>query len=55
MMARRLFASQSLAGRLQYQVGVRCSMVTWLALSVIEGTIVTAVAPEPITTTRLPA
>ena len=30
-------------------------MVTWLALSAMAGTRVTAVAPLPITTTRLPA
>ena len=30
-------------------------MVTWEAVSAIAGTSVTAVAPEPITTTRLPA
>jgi hypothetical protein len=42
-------------GRIAYHVGVRCSMVTCAALCVIDGTIVTAVAPEPITTTRLPA
>jgi cation diffusion facilitator CzcD-associated flavoprotein CzcO len=35
--------------------GVRWSMVTCAALSAIAGTMVTAVAPEPITTTRLPA
>jgi hypothetical protein len=34
---------------------VRCSIVTCAAVSVIAGTIVTAVAPLPITTTRLPA
>ena len=44
----------SLAGRLNIQVGVRCSMVTLAALSLIDGTMVTAVAPEPITTTFLP-
>ena len=30
-------------------------MVTWLAVFAISGTSVTAVAPEPITTTRFPA
>ena len=36
-------------------VGERCNMVTCAALSAIDGTMVTAVAPDPITTTRLPA
>ena len=36
-------------------VGERCNMVTWAAVVAIAGTSVTAVAPLPITTTRLPA
>jgi hypothetical protein len=36
-------------------VGERCSIVTWAALAAIAGTRVTAVAPLPMTTTRLPA
>ena len=47
--------SSSRLGPAAIQVGVRWSMVTCAALSAIAGTIVTAVAPEPITTTRLPA
>jgi hypothetical protein len=30
-------------------------MVTWAAVPAIAGTIVAAVAPEPMTSTRLPA
>src|SRR3546814_7020200 len=52
---RRTLAKASLAGRMKYQVGVRWSIVTCAAplpspFSVIEGTMVTAVAPDPITT-----
>jgi hypothetical protein len=36
-------------------VGDRCSMTTCAAVFAISGTSVTAVAPLPITTTRLPA
>jgi hypothetical protein len=36
-------------------VGERCSIVTFPASPAIAGTSVTAVAPLPITTTRLPA
>ncbi|CAJ0692434.1 hypothetical protein LMG19089_01001 [Ralstonia edaphis] len=36
-------------------VGERCSIVTCCAVPAIAGTSVTAVAPLPITTTRLPA
>ena len=36
-------------------VGDRCSIVTWAAVRAIEGMSVMAVAPEPMTTTRLPA
>ena len=54
-----MFAKASFAGRMKYQVGVRWSIVTCAAplplpFSVIDGTIVTAVAPDPITTTFLP-
>ena len=49
---RRKLAKPSFAGRMKYQVGVRWSIVT-CAASCIDGTIVTAVAPDPITTTRL--
>ena len=44
----------SIAGRDTIHVGVRCNMVTFAACRAITGTIVTAVAPEPITTTFLP-
>ena len=37
------------------QVGLRWSMVTWLAVAAMAGTRVIAVAPEPMTTTRLSA
>ena len=36
------------------KVGERCSWVTCAALSAIDGPSVTAVAPEPTMTTRLP-
>ena len=36
------------------QVGERCSMVTWRHSSAMAGTIVAAVAPEPMTRTFLP-
>ena len=36
-------------------VGERCSIVTWPADLASDGTSVTAVAPLPMTTTRLPA
>ena len=55
---RRKFAIRSFAGRLNIQVGVRCSMVTLAAPRApfaMDGTSVTAVAPDPITTTCLPA
>lgn len=48
-------ASLSRKGSELIQVGERWSMVTWAALRVIAGTSVTAVAPLPMTTTRLPA
>ncbi len=40
-------------GSAMMYVGERCSIVTWAALCAIAGTSVTAVAPLPITTTRL--
>jgi hypothetical protein len=52
---RNQLAIASFYGRAPIQVGVRWSMVTCAAFSAIAGTIVTAVAPEPITTTRFPA
>lgn len=48
-------ASRSREGSELIQVGERWSMVTWAALRAIAGTSVTAVAPLPMTTTRLPA
>ncbi len=48
-------AIRSLAGREMMYVGERYSIVTCAARSAIAGTSVTAVAPLPITTTRLPA
>ena len=51
----RGLASASFAGRENIQVGVRWSIVTCFAFSAIAGTMVTAVAPEPITTTFLSA
>ena len=42
-------------GSASIQLGERCSIVTCAAVSAIAGTSVTAVAPLPITTTRLPA
>src|SRR3546814_3098745 len=50
---RRKLANPSFAGRMKYQVGVRWSIVT-CAASFIDGTMVTAVAPDPITTIFLP-
>ena len=52
---RRKLAMPSRAGRLNIHVGVRWSMVTFAARFAIEGTMVTAVAPDPITTTFLPS
>ena len=48
-------ASASSDGRATTQVGERCSMVTCAAVLASSGTSVTAVAPLPMTTTRLPA
>ena len=46
----------SLPGTERTYVGERCSIVTWAAPAAASaGTRVTAVAPEPMTTTRLPA
>jgi hypothetical protein len=53
--SRSQFASLSWSGRATMYVGERCNMVTFAALSASAGTSVTAVAPLPITTTRLPA
>ena len=47
-------AARSTPGRDTMYVGVRCSIVTWAARAASAGTSVTAVAPEPITTMRLP-
>jgi hypothetical protein len=44
----------SRAGIDTIQLGERCSMVMWAVRAAISGTSVTAVAPLPITTTRLP-
>ncbi len=52
---RSLAATGSTEGRATIQVGERCSMVTCAACSASAGTSVTAVAPLPMTTTRLPA
>jgi hypothetical protein len=46
--------TRSSRGMVSTYVGERCSMVMCAALSAMEGTSVTAVAPEPMTTTRLP-
>ena len=54
-MRRSRFASRSSDGRDAIQVGERCSIVTWAALCASAGTRVTAVAPLPMTTMRLPA
>ncbi len=51
---RSFSASGSWAGNETMYVGERCSIVTCSARSAIAGTSVTAVAPLPITTTRLP-
>ena len=48
-------ARGSRAGSDAIQVGERWSMVTWAASAAMAGTSVTAVAPLPMTTTRLPA
>ena len=51
----RRFLTASLPGTEMTYVGERCSIVTWAApVAAIAGTRVTAVAPEPMTTTRLP-
>ena len=50
---RRPFAMKSSAGIEMTYVGERCSIVTCAAVFAISGTIVTAVAPLPMTTTRL--
>ena len=47
--------SGSIAGRGTTKLGERCSIVTCAAFSASAGTRVTAVAPLPITTMRLPA
>jgi hypothetical protein len=39
----------------RYQVGERCSITTWPQSGAIAGINVAAVAPEPMTTTSLPA
>jgi hypothetical protein len=44
----------STEGRAATYVGERCSIVTCAAVGAIAGTSVIAVAPLPITTTRLP-
>ena len=44
-----------LSGTDTMYAGERWSIVTWPAFSASEGTSVTAVAPLPMTTTRLPA
>ena len=48
-------ARPSSLGTERMYVGERCSIVTCAAVSASAGTSVTAVAPEPMTTTRLPA
>jgi hypothetical protein len=48
-------AIASTEGRANTYEGERCSIVTRAAVLAISGTRVTAVAPLPITTTRLPA
>ena len=52
--ARSWIASSWVFGTAATNVGVRCSIVTWAAFSAIAGTTVAAVAPLPMTTTRLP-
>ena len=52
---RNTLASGSFAGIETMYVGERCSIVTCAASSASDGMSVTAVAPEPITTTFLPA
>ena len=52
---RRAFAIGSCDGADTTQVGVRCTMVTCSARSVMAGTRVIAVAPDPMTATRFPA
>jgi hypothetical protein len=52
---RSQFAAGSSVGAVTMYVGERCNMVTCAACSANAGTSVTAVAPLPITTTRLPA
>ncbi len=52
---RTLLAIGSSLGTERTYDGVRWSMVTCLACLAIVGTSVTAVAPEPMTTTDLPA
>ncbi len=52
---RTTFANGSSAGSETIYVGERWSIVTCSASPAIAGTSVTAVAPQPITTTRLPA
>ncbi len=49
------WAIGSRPGAERMYVGERCSIVTCAASGAIAGTSVTAVAPLPITTTRLPA
>ena len=53
--ARMTLANVSTAGREITYVGERCNMVTCAACLASSGTSVIAVAPLPITTTRLPA
>ena len=52
---RKAMAMPSTEGRVTMKVGERCSMVTCAARAASSGTRVTAVAPLPMTTTRLPA
>ena len=51
---RNPLAIASTSGPAATYVGERCSIVTCAASPAIAGTRVTAVAPEPITTTRFP-
>ncbi len=54
-LSRSLSATASRSGTEPIQVGLRCSIVTCAAVGAMAGTRVTAVAPLPMTTTRLPA
>ena len=53
--ARSRSATLSSPGIAPIHDGLRWSIVTWAASAAIAGTRVTAVAPLPMTTTRLPA